>query len=169
MRRALVIGNSGAGKSTFARALACKSALPLIHLDHEFWRPGWDITPRAAWRAKVAELVARDSWIMDGNYYSSLDLRLPRADAVFWFDYPRSICLSRVLWRVATTYGRVRPDMAEGCAERLDLPFLRYVWGFNGAERPGIAAALERYGAHLVPMIFRRDADVRRFLDTLAA
>jgi adenylate kinase family enzyme len=82
MRRVLVIGISGAGKSTFSQALATKTGLPLIHLDKEFWRPGWVQTPRQEWRARVSELAARERWIMDGNYDSSLDLRLPRADTV---------------------------------------------------------------------------------------
>ena len=78
MQRVLVIGVPGAGKSTFTRALAAKIGLPVIHLDTEFWQPGWKITPREQWRPKVAELVGRDAWIMDGNYGASLDLRLPR-------------------------------------------------------------------------------------------
>ena len=67
---------------------AHQTGLPLIHLDKEFWQPGWVQTPRPEWRAKVAELAAGERWIMDGNYDSSLDLRLPRADTVLWFDYP---------------------------------------------------------------------------------
>ena len=136
MQRVLVIGIPGAGKSTFSRALAERTGLPLIHLDKEFWQPGWKITPREQWRAKVAALVAREAWVMDGNYDSSLDLRLPRADAVVWFDYPRRVALPRVLWRVAKTYGRVREDLAPGCPEKVDWEFLRYVWDFPGKERP---------------------------------
>jgi adenylate kinase family enzyme len=165
MRRVLVIGISGAGKSTFARALAQRSGLPLIHLDKEFWRPGWKITPRAEWRAKVAELVAREAWIMDGSFGASLDLRLPRADTVVWFDYPRQRCLRRVAWRIATTYGRVRPDLAEGCPEQLDWEFLRFVWDFNAKSRPQIVAALAEHGGHVKPVVVERDADARRFLD----
>lgn len=86
MHRVLVIGISGAGKSTFSRALANATGLPLIHLDKEFWQPGWVQTPRLNWRAKVTELAAGERWIMDGNYDSSLDLRLPRADTALWFD-----------------------------------------------------------------------------------
>jgi hypothetical protein len=86
MRRALVIGISGAGKSTFSKRLAEATRLPLIHLDREFWQPGWNVTLREPWRAKVKQLAQRESWIMDGNFDSSLDLRLPRADTVFWFD-----------------------------------------------------------------------------------
>ena len=68
MRRVLVIGISGAGKSTFARELAARIGLPLIHLDKEFWRPGWVTTQQPQWRARVAALAAQDTWIIDGNY-----------------------------------------------------------------------------------------------------
>src|SRR5262249_32635847 len=61
----------------------------------EFWKPGWKVTERAEWRAKRAKLAERDARIMDGNYGVSLDLRLPRADTVMWFDYPRLGCLWR--------------------------------------------------------------------------
>lgn len=168
MRRVLVIGIPGAGKSTFARALARQTDLPLIHLDKEFWQPGWNVTLRAEWRAKVADFVMRDAWIMDGNYSSSLDLRLPRADSVFWFDYPTLVCVWRVVRRVYAGYGTARPDLAEGCPERLDLPFLRYVWTFNSRGRTRIMAALDGYGRHVAPVIFRHDAQARRFLDTLS-
>ncbi len=169
MRRVLVIGISGAGKSTFARALAMRTGLPLIHLDKEFWQPGWVVTPRAAWRAKVAELAARDAWIMDGSYGASLDIRLPRADAAVWFDYPRARCLRRVAWRIATTYGTVRPDLAPGCPEQVDWEFLRYVWDFNAKTRPQIARALAVHGRHLTPVVVRRDRDAARFLASVPA
>ena len=167
MRRVLVIGISGAGKSTFSRALAEKTGLPLIHLDSEFWRPGWRITPREEWRARVAELVTREAWIMDGSYGASLDLRLPRADGVMWFDYPRHVCLCRAVWRAVTTYGRVRDDLAPGCPEKFDLEFLRFIWDFNAKSRPQIVTMLEQHGRDLQPAVFRRDRDVARYLGSL--
>jgi adenylate kinase family enzyme len=167
MRRVLVIGIPGAGKSTFARALAARTGLPLIHLDKEFWQPGWRVTPRTEWWARVSELAAGKRWLMEGNYASSLHLRLPRADTVLWFDYPRVKCLGRVLRRIATTYGQVRPDMAPGCPEQLDWEFLRYVWRFNRLERPKVVAALEQHGQHVVPVVFRRDGEVAQFLSRL--
>ena len=168
MRRVLIIGCSGAGKSTFARGLAARNGLPVIHLDQQYWQPGWTMPPRATWRAKLAALCEKPAWIMDGNFDSSLDLRLPRADAVVWFDFPRHVCLRRVLKRVVTTYGHVRADMAPGCPEQLpDLEFLRWIWNFNRIERPQIAVSLALHGPHLSPVIFRRDRDVRAFLDTI--
>ena len=169
MRRVLVIGISGAGKSTFSRALAARTGLPLIHLDKEFWQPGWQITRKPEWRAKVAKLVAGDAWIMDGNFDGTLDLRLPRADTVVWFDYPTHVCLRRAVWRVVTTYGRVRPDLAEGCPERIDLEFLRFIRDFNAKSRPQVASALERYGSHVTRIVIRRDQDAAQFLDGLPA
>ena len=168
MRRVLVIGIPGAGKSTFSRELAERTGLPVIHLDKEFWQPGWVQMPRAAWRAKVVELAAGERWIMDGNYDSSLDLRLPRADTAVWFDYPTLRCVQRALWRAVRTYGEVRADMGAGCPERFDMEFLRYIWTFNSQQRPRVVAALAQFGRHIDPVVFRRDRDVARFLRTLS-
>ena len=97
-----------------------------------------------------------------------LDLRLPRADTVLWFDLPRHLCLRRVVKRIVTTYGQVRPDMAPGCPERFDLGFLKWIWNFNRIERPRIQAMLELHGTHLTPIIFRRARDVSAFLASVA-
>jgi len=168
VRRVVIIGCSGAGKSTFARILARQTNLPLIHLDREFWRPGWVETPRSEWRAKVIELVAGETWIMEGNYGSSLDLRLPRADTIIWFDYPRRRCLWRVVKRVVMTYGQIRPDMAPGCPEQINLAFLCWIWNFNRRERPGLLQKLAASGSHLTPIIFRNDGDAAQFLAKLS-
>jgi hypothetical protein len=64
---------------------------------------------------------------------------------------------------VATTYGRVRPDLAPGCPERFDGEFLRFIWNFNANSRPQIMAMLAEHGGHLSPIVFRRDLDVRGF------
>jgi len=99
VERILVIGCAGAGKSTLARRIAEARGLPLIQLDRAFWRSGWVPTPDEDWRALLHQISAGPRWVMDGNYSGSLSIRLPRADTVIWLDYPRHVCLRRVLAR----------------------------------------------------------------------
>ena len=98
-RRILVVGSGGAGKSTFARELARRTGLPLVHLDLHYWKPGWTPTPPDEWLGRVRDLVRGDRWIIDGNYVGSLALRLERCDGVVFFDLPRLICLGGIARR----------------------------------------------------------------------
>jgi hypothetical protein len=72
------------------------------------------------------------------------------------------------MWRAVASFGRVRSDMAEGCPERIDLEFLRYIWTFNAKQRPKVGAALAQFGLHLDPVVFRRDGEAARFLSALS-
>src|SRR5215218_8542893 len=114
MRRVLVLGSGGAGKSTFAARLAERTGLPLIHLDAEYWRPGWTGSPKREWLEKVERLTGGDEWIMDGNYGGTLQKRLAAADTVIFLDLPRIVCLARVVRRRLRFHGRTRPDMTPG-------------------------------------------------------
>jgi adenylate kinase family enzyme len=145
MRRVMLIGSGGAGKSTLAVRLGARLGLPVVHLDARHWHPGWVPTPDAEWRREVAALAAGPAWIMDGNYGGTLDLRLAAADTVVFLDLPRRVCLWRVLTRTARHVGRSRADMGAGCPERLDrayLEFLRWVWSYPAARRPGVLRRL---------------------------
>jgi adenylate kinase family enzyme len=144
MQRILVIGSPGAGKSTLARRLAETLELPLIHLDREYFGPGWAMPSRPEWRERVKALVARPAWVMEGNYASTFDIRVPRATAIVWLDVPRWICARGVLWRVASNYGRVRADLGPGCTERFDWSFMRWIWSYPRRMRPQTARMLER-------------------------
>ena len=167
MQRVLILGCSGAGKSTLSRRLASITGLPRIELDSVHWRPGWVPTPREEMHAAVADLCQQPAWIIDGNYYNTLDIRLARADAVIWLDYPRHVCLRRVLGRTLKDLGRVREGGPEGCPERFDLEFLRYVWNFNVTSRPSIVAALESHGSHARLHRLQADKDAERLLREL--
>jgi adenylate kinase family enzyme len=169
MRRVLVIGCPGAGKTTLARQLAERSRLPLVHLDFHYWRPGWKLPDSKEWRARVIALADAPAWIMDGNYSNTYDIRMPRADTLIWLDYPRSICIRRVLRRTLTGYGRTRPDLPESCPERFDIPFFRYVWNFPEKHRPRIANAIERFGGHLLVARLCSDREASEFLATVGA
>jgi adenylate kinase family enzyme len=144
MQRILVIGSPGAGKSTLASRIAERLALPLIHLDREYFGPGWATPTKPEWRERVRALAARPAWVMDGNYASTFDLRVPRATAIVWLDLPRWQCLLSVLWRVARNYGRIRPDLGPGCIERFDKSFMRWIWTYPRTMRPRTARMLER-------------------------
>jgi adenylate kinase family enzyme len=161
MRRIVILGCAGSGKSTFARALGAKLGLPIVHLDALFWRPDWKEPPPEEFRAAVAKAVEGDAWVTDGNYVSrTFDLRLPRA--VIFIDQPRWLCIYRCLWRWLTSFGRRRADLAEGCFENLDWDFYLWVWNFHRQSQPRILEVAARYPTPITRL--RGDAAVRRFL-----
>ena len=166
MRRVLVIGSPGAGKSTFARALARKTGLALIHLDAEYHLPGWREPDEDAWNARLDRLLREDHWIIDGNYGSSMGRRLARADTAILLDYPTSLCLFRLLKRIIGGHGSVRPDAAPGCPERLDFEFLGYVASFRRRKTPLLEQKLAGFPGMVVR--FKHPDDAQAFLDSLA-
>ena len=166
MRRVLVIGSGGAGKSTFARTLGARLGLPVVHLDRLYWRPGWEPTPLREWGPAVERVLEGEAWIVDGNYGGTLERRLAAADTAVFLDLPRWLCLWRVVRRRVRYAGRSRPDVAEGCPERLSWDFVRWVWRYPEARRPGVLARLEAAeGVRAVRLQSRRE--VRSFLAAL--
>lgn len=163
MERVIIIGCGGAGKSTLARQLGEKTGLPVVHLDKLFWHPGWVESTKEEMDAKIMQALAQPQWIMDGNFNRTLPERLKRCDTVIYLDFSRVACLMGVLKRVITTYGTVRPDMAEGCPERIDLDFLKWVWNFNKNKREKYYKLLnEAEGVETIVLKNRRA--VKRFL-----
>jgi len=165
MKRVMVIGSSGAGKSVFATALAKKTGLPLIHLDVEFWNPGWVETPKEEWPAKVEALAARETWIIDGNYSGTFPLRMPRADTIILLTRPRWLCLARAIWRSARNYRRNRVDIGEGCPERFSLDFYKWIWGFPNRSEKKIEEAMATLGTHATQTTITSDREGRAFLE----
>jgi adenylate kinase family enzyme len=157
MRRVLVIGSPGAGKTTLATRLAAHLGLPLHYLDLHHWMPGWKYRDTAAARERVRALADTPAWVMDGNFAESFDLRMPRAETLVWLDYPRATCIRRILTRTIKDYGKRPPDLPEGCPETFDPQVLRFAWRFPAESRPQIFAAVERYGGHL--NVFRLNSD----------
>jgi adenylate kinase family enzyme len=163
MQRVLVIGSPGAGKSTFAGVLACRTGLPLTHLDAEYWQPGWVRPPREVWEARVRELIAPDAWILDGNYTSTVRLRAERADTVIVLDYPRVLCLYRAVSRAVLNRRTDRMNLGR---EPLDLEFLRFIWTFPAVQQRQLAQ-LEAL-PHLTLIRLRSDSQTQAWLGTIS-
>lgn len=168
MKRILILGSSGSGKSTLARRLGATLELPVIHLDRHFWHPGWVKTPHSDWVAHVKQLVEREAWIMDGNYRSTLDMRMKAADTVIFLDMPRWLCVIRAIKRRIEYMNRPRPDIAHGCKERILDPkfpgFLQHVWDYPSRARPDIKQRLAQYGDNKTIIWLRSRKDVQAFL-----
>ena len=166
MERILIIGCGGAGKSTLAQQLGKKLNLPVVHLDKLFWKPGWVASPREEMNEKIRIELEKPQWIMDGNFNHTIPERIKYCDTVIYLDFGRLACLWGVCKRILTTYGTVRPDMGEGCPERFDLDFLKWVWNFNKKNRENYYRLLnETEGIQTIVLKNRRM--VKRFLQSL--
>ena len=168
MKRILILGCCGSGKSSFARQLHAATQIPLIHLDREYWRPNWTEPPREEWNRIVADLVQRETWIMDGNYSDSINMRVPRADTIILLDRSTATCIWRVCKRVLSDYGKIRPDMSEGCAERFDFGFMHYVLMFNLRNRKTLLHLIATQKHEKRTYVFRKEDEINAFLAGLS-
>jgi adenylate kinase family enzyme len=161
-----IVGAGGVGKSTFADELGLRTGIPIVHLDQQFWKPGWAETPRDEWRDLQEELLSGESWIADGNYGATFDVRFSRADTVIVLTLPRWRCTLRAFTRSLRNRGRA--IQAEGCPERVDVEFLKWVWRYPADGRPRLDQALERFHERLRVIELTSTSAVRSFLDELA-
>lgn len=150
-----------------AASIAARHNLPHYDLDYYFWRAGWREPPPDEWQTTAERLASGPAWVISGNYSKTFHDRMSRADTVIWLDFPRWLCMTRVLRRIARNYGRVRSGMPEGCTERIDWKFLRYAWTFNKIRRPRIVAALESHAARAQVYQVRNKAEAARLLASL--
>jgi adenylate kinase family enzyme len=166
MRRVLVMGCSGSGKSTFGRQLADKLRLPFVSIDQIHWQPGWREPAPQEFNAKMTREAEKPAWVMDGNYTrnGAGELRRARADTVLWFDLPRWVCMLGIIRRSATSYGQVRPEMALGCPEKFDWEFWRYVWTYRAVQRPKLLTYFSALSADQRLVTFTARAQAAEFL-----
>ena len=161
-----VMGYSGAGKSTLARALGERYHCPVLHLDQVQFLPGWQERDRGEALARVGAVLSRPSWVIDGNYRGlALEERLDRADRIVFLALPALTCLRQAVARFLRYRGRVRPDMAAGCMEKLDREFVWWVlWaGRTPASRRQYRSILARYPDKTIVLRSRRQT--ARFLE----
>ena len=166
MQRIIIIGCGGAGKSTLARKLGEVLDLPVVHLDKLFWKPNWVETSREEFDALLAQELAKDKWIMDGNFNRTMPERIKHCDTIIYLDFSRVVCLMGVVKRVITTYGTVRPDMGEGCPERIDFEFMKWVWNFNKNKRESYYKMLNEVEG-IETIVLKNRRAVKMFLKSL--
>ena len=167
MQRIMIVGQPGAGKSTLARALGRLAGLPVVHIDHIHWQPGWIERPRDEKTRLCHEVEAREAWIFEGGHSATWANRLARAEMLIWLDLPVGLRLWRVLKRTAQWHGRSRPDLPEGCPEgfsRETLPFLLFIWRTRKDVRERIGRLAAGAPRRMPVVRLRSAAEARRFL-----
>jgi len=174
-KRILVLGSSGSGKTIFSNQLSRVLNLKTIHLDAHFWMPGWIRTPSPEWRELVSSLIQEESWIMDGTYESTLDLRIPAADVIVLIETSRWTCLWRMLRRQATMDDHQKPDAPIG--QKLDrsvfrrrkalshyASWIRYIWRYPAVTRPFVVDCIHQYGSDKTLVRLGNSKEIESFL-----
>lgn len=167
MQRVLVLGCCGAGKSTFSKRLSEIVGLEVIHLDQHYWKANWVESAPEEWNKEVKWLAAKPSWLMDGNYAGTLDIRIKRADTIIYLDFSTIKCLWRITKRTIKHWGKERPDMPEGCKERFDLEFYHYVATFNLTRRKSLLDKLKTFKEEKEVIILKSDKESHTFLKNI--
>ncbi|MBD5281049.1 MAG: adenylate kinase [Bacteroides sp.] len=160
MKRVIVIGCPGAGKSTFARKLAAKTGLPLYYLDMIWHRADRTVIGCEEFDRELDAILKKDEWIIDGNYARTLPLRLAHCDMVFFFDLPLEVCIEGAKSRL----GKERVDMP-WVDNELDPEFLQWIIDFSRDVVPEIERHLKNFDKTIIRFHSREEAD--KFIDLL--
>ncbi|MEJ8553138.1 DNA topology modulation protein [Tepidibacter sp. Z1-5] len=164
MKKIMIIGSGGAGKSTLARKLGNIINIEVIHLDKLFWKSNWVETEYSEWVEIIKKQVKKKSWIIDGNYASTMDIRLIDADTIIFLDFSRYICLLRAIKRRFMYKNKSRPDITEGCVETFDLEFFGWIWNFPKSNRNMILKKLDKYKNEKNIFILKNQKELMQFL-----
>ena len=159
MKKIIVIGSPGAGKSTFARKLRDKTGLPLYYLDMIWHKPDKTNISEEEFDQRLSEIIACESWIIDGNYQRTIESRLKACDTVFLLDYPLEICLSGAIERVG-----IKQEEMPWVEEELDPEFRQWIEDFPKEKLPQIYELLEKYCEGKEIFIFRSRTEAEEYL-----
>lgn len=149
MKKIVIIGSPGAGKTTFARKLALILEIKIFHLDHYFWQRNWKEYSREE-RMQIEQDLMKDKteWIIEGSYIGSADNRLKAADTIIFLDMPFSLCLRRVIARHIKYHGYGRPDIPDGCTDRISPTSALKIFLFPFKGRRVLYEKFETLRAH---------------------
>ena len=156
MKKIIVIGCPGSGKSVFSRALHNKTGVPLFHLDMMYWNLDKTTVEKKVFLERLSVVLERDEWIIDGNYGSTMELRMAACDTVIFLDYPLDVCLDGIKER----RGKPRSDMPWIETEE-DAEFTEFIRNYNEQQKPKVMELLEKYSdKNIVILGSREQADV---------
>jgi len=164
MDRIAIIGCGGSGKTVLARRLATHLRLEVVNLDSLYYDDGWNPAPPDKFAAVQHELVAADRWLIEGNYASTLPIRLARADTVIFLDLPARTCLLGIAKRRWRYRGGQHQD---GVYDRITWSFIRYILGYRRSMRPRVTTLVAEHGAHARFLRLTSRRHVNRFLRQL--
>lgn len=156
MKKIIIIGCPGSGKSTFGRKLESLTGISLYHLDMLYWNEDKTTVPKDIFLERLEKVMKNSSWIIDGNYGSTMEKRLKECDTVFFLDYPAEICLNGIEERK----GKKRSDMPWVESGETDEEFLEFIKKYSSESRPKVMELLEKYAEkNIVVFSSRKEAD----------
>ena len=159
MKKIIVIGCPGSGKSTVSRALHSKTGIPLYHLDMMYWNADKTTVKKSVFRERLSAVLEKEEWIIDGNYGSTIELRMASCDTVIFLDYPLDVCLDGIKER----RGKPRSDMPWIETEE-DSEFIEFIKSYNEQQKPKVMELLEKYGDKSI-IIFKSREQADAFLN----
>ena len=162
MKKVIVIGCPGSGKSTFSRELHNKTALHLYHLDMMYWNEDKTTVPKEVFDARLKVVMENSEWIIDGNYGSTMEMRITECDTVFFLDYPTNICIEGIESRK----GQPRSDMPWIENGNTDEDFIDFINKYNSESRPKVISLLEKYYTKNI-IIFKSRIESEEYLSLL--
>ncbi len=160
MKRIMVIGCPGSGKSTFSRKLHTITGIPLFHLDMMNWNADRTTVDKAVFRERLSDTIKKSEWIIDGNYGSTIELRLKECDTVIFLDYPLEVCLEGIKER----RGKERTDMPWVESEdEEDVEFIEFIKNYNSQSKSQVMELLGKYSYKNI-FIFLNRNEAEEFL-----
>ncbi len=161
MQKIIVIGCPGSGKSYFSKELHKATALPLFHLDMMFWNADKTTVDKETFLKRLYGVLDKPQWIIDGNYGSTMEMRLRVCDTVFFLDYPLEVCLKGIEER----QGKPRSDIP-WIETETDEEFLEFIQNYNTESRPKVISLLEKY-PHKTIHVFKTRNEATAYLEGL--
>ena len=155
MKKVIVIGCSGSGKSTVSRTLHNKTGIPLYHLDMMYWNADKTTVEKSVFLERLSDVLEKDEWIIDGNYSSTMELRMVACDTVIFLDYTLDVCLDGIRER----RGKPRSDMPWIETEE-DSEFIEFIKNYNEQQKPKVLELLKKYSdKNIIILESREQAD----------